>query len=82
MKVKVNSAKLESMGLEKAKAACLIHANKAIQHMHDEDKTLFEMHIALLDRCAEVGRKLKQAVEVEQQWIPTAEELIGHALAQ
>ncbi len=80
MKVKVNSAKLEAMGYEKVKAACMIHAMKAIQHQNGGDPTLVDMHCALLDRCAEVGRRLKNSIEISNR--PTAAQLLGHALFQ
>jgi hypothetical protein len=83
MKAKVNSAKLASMGLDKARKACLIHAEKALTHQRAGNTVLFEMHCSLLDQCAAVGRKLKYGlldqVPPNEDDRPTAEQLIGHA---
>lgn len=55
----MNAAKLESHGIDKVRAACIIHAEKAITYRNQPDKAhLFELHVNLLDQCGVVGRRL------------------------
>jgi hypothetical protein len=69
----INTAKLETMGLAKARAACLIHAEKALTYQKQPGKQhLFERHCDLLDQCAEIGRKLNGSINK-----PTAREAIA-----
>jgi hypothetical protein len=55
----INTAKLAAMGLEKARAACLIHAEKAINYKNQGNERMMDRHIDLLDQCAAIGRALK-----------------------
>jgi hypothetical protein len=54
----INTEKLRSMGLEKARAACLIHAFKALAYRDAGNERLMDRHINLLDQCAAIGRSL------------------------
>jgi hypothetical protein len=54
----INTEKLRAMGLEKARAACLVHAEKALAYRAQGNERLADRHINLLDQCAAIGRSL------------------------
>ena len=59
---KINTAKLAAMPDQKIRAACLIHAERAIEFKDAGNTRMFHAHADLLDQCAAVARaKLKKA---------------------
>jgi hypothetical protein len=68
----INTEKLRAMGLEKARAACLVHAEKAINYKNQGNERMMERHIDLLDQCAAIGRSLKGSTNT-----PIAREVIA-----
>jgi len=56
----INTAKLKSMGLKVARAACERHALRALEFQEQKNWRKFNMHVDLLDQCAVVGRQLKR----------------------
>lgn len=62
----INAQKLEGMGIERARAACMIHALKALKSLEHGDTPAFERHTSLLDQCAVVGRRLLNKPETTE----------------
>jgi len=54
----INATKLEGMGIERVRAACIVHATKALKAQDHGDAQGVELHTSLLDQCAVVGRRL------------------------
>jgi hypothetical protein len=55
----INRQKLEAMGLKKVQAACLVHAQAAIDALAVGNEQQFQRSCDLLDQCAIIGRRLK-----------------------
>ena len=58
MSKRINRAKLMAMGEAKLRAACIVHATKAIEATERGDDAAATKHCNLLDQCASAGREL------------------------
>lgn len=58
MSKRINRAKLKAMGETKLRAACIVHATKAIEFIEAGEHAKADKHCALLDQCASVGREI------------------------
>ena len=56
---KINAPKLEALGFDKLRQACLAHAESALRAIENGDGAKFERSCNLLDQCARLGRKMK-----------------------
>jgi len=68
MSKRINAAKLKAMGMEKVRAVCIRHATRALEFKERGETDKMNMHCALLDQCAAVGRELlgtKVKIEVD-----------------
>lgn len=62
MSKRINKSKLKALGMAKVRAVCLRHATRAIEFKEIGNTRKVNLHCALLDQCAAVGRELNVSV--------------------